>query len=145
MRFLAFVIVLNVIRYVVGGPIEMWTVAEPMHRVMPQYPEVFDADFTTKDFIISMGYNFMLWFSAALVFHLMHPVLSGGMIVKSLKSYAIMWLFFASLAAVYMNHYTDAVKPFYLYSILDAVIAFTIVALANGLLYPVFFKPKPTP
>ena len=39
-----------------------------------------------------------------------------------------------------MNHYTDAVKPFYVFSMIDALIVFSIVALANGLIYPKLFK-----
>lgn len=138
LRLLALTVVLNLVRYFVGGPIEGITIMEPMHRVMPLYPEVFDNDFTSTDFAISLGYNFMLWFSAAAVFHLMHPALKGGMLLKSLKSYGLMCLFFVSLAAVYMNHYVDAVKPFYFWSMVDALIVFTVVALANALLYPLF-------
>lgn len=130
---------LNVIRYLVGGPIESVTIMEPMHAVMPEYPEVFNVDFGTTDFVISLGYNFMLWLTATWVFHLAHPVFRGPVIVKSLKVFGLMCLFFVSQAAVYMNHYTDAVKPFYLYSMLDGLIVFGVVGVANGLLYPRFF------
>ena len=59
----------------------------------------------------------MMWLSATWVFMLCHHALKGHMVVKSLKA-------------------------FYIYNILDDLIAFTVVALANGLLYPVFFKKK---
>ena len=113
---------------------------EPMHRVMPRHPEVFDLDFTTADFGISLFYNYMLWFSATLVFHVAHPALRGPIWLRSLKIFALMLLFFCSLAAVYMNHYTAGVKPFYVWSMVDAVILFPLVGLANGVLYPLFFR-----
>lgn len=136
LRFLALVALLNIVRYAVGMPIEAVTIMEPMHRVMPLYPEVFDSDFSDRDFAISLGYNFMLWFAAALGFHLMQPNLRGGWIAKSFKGYGVACLSFVSLALVYMNHYADAVKPFYFWSAVDALIVFTVVALANAFLYP---------
>ena len=60
--------------------------------------------------------------------------------MKSFKIFGLMCLFFVSVAAVYMNHYTDAVKPFYFFSMIDALIVFLMVALANGLIYPRLFK-----
>jgi hypothetical protein len=50
-----------------------------------------------------------------------------------------MFLFFASVSAVYMNHYSHP-KDFYIYNILDGLVVFPIVAVANGLLYPRFFR-----
>ena len=141
-KLIILVMLLNVVRYIVGMPIESLTIMEPMHRVMPRYPDVFDTEFTTIDFAISLFYNFMMWFTATLVFHLLHPVLRGPIWVKSLKSYMLMALFFCSLAAIYMNHYSDAFKPFYLWSMVDALILFPLVGLANGILYPLFFQKR---
>ncbi len=143
LKLAGYVLILNVIRYVVGGPIEQFTIMEPMHRVMPLYPDVFNADFSNRDFAISLFYNYMLWFAATLAFHMMHPALSGSWLTKSFKAYGVMCLSFVSLAAVYMNHYVDAVKPFYFYSMLDAVILFALVAAANAVLYPRFFAGRP--
>lgn len=139
-KFIFLVFLLNVIRYVVGGPIEAVVLMEPMHAVMPEYPEVFDTNFSTTDFVISLSYNFMMWLIATWVFYLAYPSLQGGFIVKSLKVFGLMGLFFISLAAVYMNHYTADIKTFYLYSMLDAVILFPLVGLANGLLFPRIFR-----
>lgn len=139
-KLILLVVVLNVIRYLVGGPIEAVTIMEPMHAVMPKFPAVFNNEFTTNDFLISFFYNFMLWMTAGLIFHLTYRSFKGNMISKSLQVYGLLCLFFISLAAVYMNHYTEAVQPFYRYSMLDALIVFSIVGLANGLLYPLFFK-----
>lgn len=139
LKLLGLVVLLNLVRYLVGGPIEAVTIAGPMHRVMPEFPEVFNTAFGPRDFAASFAYNFLLWFAAALGFHLMAPQLRGGTLAKSFQGYGVMWLAYVSLAAVYMNHYTAAVKPFYLWSMLDAVITFSVVALANAFLYPRFF------
>lgn len=141
-KLVVLVVILNVVRYVAVVPIEMATIMEPMHRVMPLYPEVFDSDFSSADFTRSLFYNFVMWFVAALVFHLMHPALRGPMLMKSLQAYWLMGLFFISLAAIYMNHYVHAVKPFYLWSMVDAAIAFTVVGVANAFLYPLFFRKR---
>lgn len=143
LRLVLLVIVLNLIRYFVGGPIEAVTIMEPMHRMLPDYPGVFDLDFSTRDFTISLFYNFMLWFSATLAFHLAWPALAGPMWARSLKMFGVMALFFCSLAAVYMNHYVGAIREFYLWSMVDALIVFSIVGLANGFLYPVIMRRKP--
>lgn len=139
-KFLFLVILLNIVRYVIGAPIEGLVLMEPMHAVMPEYPEVFDTDFSNTDFAVSLFYNFMLWLTATWMFYLVHPVFNGNMIIKSLKVFGLMGLFFVSLAAVYMNHYTAEIKTFYLYSMLDAVILFPLVGLANGLLFPLIFN-----
>ncbi len=141
-RLFALTLALNIIRYSVGGAIEGATVMEPMHAVMPFYPEVFDNNFTAADFSISLVYNFIMWFVATGVFHLMHPSLRGSMIVRSLKSYLIMCLFFCSVGAVYMNHYVEALKPFYAWSMVSSVIVFSVVGVSNGFLYPWFFRQR---
>lgn len=139
-KLILLVALLNIVRYLIGGPIEAVTIMEPMHRVMPLFPEVFDTDFSNTDFAISLFYNYMLWFWATLVFHLLHPVLRGPFWWRSLQSFLLMAAFFCSLAAVYMNHFTATVKPFFFWSMIDAVILFPLVGLANALLYPLFFR-----
>jgi len=79
---------------------------------------------------------------AAVVFHLLNPVLRGSIWLRSLKSYLLMAAFFCALAAVYMNHYVAGIRPFYYWSMVDALIVFTVVALANALLYPRFFRDR---
>ncbi len=139
-KFLGLVVILNIIRYFIGGPIEALVLMKEMHAMIPQYPEVFDTDFSTLDFTISLFYNFMMWLTATWVFYITHPQLKGNFILKSLKVFGLMGLFFVSIAAVYMNHYTADIKIFYLYSMLDAVILFPLVGFANGLLFPWIFK-----
>jgi hypothetical protein len=48
-------------------------------------------------------------------------------------------MLFACISAIYMNHDTHP-KDFYLWNILDALLVFPFVALANGLLFPRIFK-----
>ena len=101
---------------------------------MAESPEYFSTEFGTWDWVTSYLYNFVMWGVAAWVFHLLRPVLKGGDVVASLKSFGLMWLMFAAVSAIYMNHYSHP-RDFYLWNILDAVIAFATVAVANGLLY----------
>ena len=49
------VILLNLVRYVIGGPIENLTIMEPMHRVMPENNY---ADPRIPDLLASKGYEF---------------------------------------------------------------------------------------
>ena len=138
-KFLALVVTLNLVRYIVAGPIEQFTILPKLFGIMSENPTIFNNEFTTFDWVSSFFYNFMMWFIVTVVFVLMHKNLQGNMIIKSLKVFGLMFLLFASISAIYMNHYAHA-KTFYILNILDGVIAFTIVALANGLLYPRFFK-----
>jgi hypothetical protein len=105
-------------------------------------PRNSDTDFSNRDYAISLVYNFLLWLAAVLQYHFMHLALAGGSIARSLKSFTISWLAFASLALVYMNHFVEKMQPFFLWSIIDAALVFAIVALANGLLHPRFFPPR---
>lgn len=141
-RFFLYVLILNVVRYVVGMPIERVTISPAMQGLMTLYPNCFNADFAVNDFVISLFYNFVMWFAAVWMFHLAHPVLKGLLIWRSLKVFALLLLFYLGLSAVYMNHYTDNIKPFFLYSMLDGFILFAIVGISNGLLYRFFFKPR---
>jgi len=109
---------------------------------MGLFPDCFNANFGVNDFAISLVYNFVMWLAVVWVFHLAHPVFSGLLIWKSLKVFGLMLLFYLGVSAVYMNHYTDDLKPFYLYAMADGVLLFTLVGLANGLLYRFFFKPR---
>lgn len=140
LKFLLLVVLLNLVRYLFGYYLESWFVLPGMFDVMGKFPESFNTAFSNTDFAISLFYNFMLWLAAAWIFHLAHPNVKGGFILKSLKIYGISCLFFLSLSAVYMNHYVEAVQPFYLYSMLDAILLFPIVAIANGFIYPRLFK-----
>ncbi len=81
----------------------------------------------------------MMWLTAEWVFVLIEPRLRGNSVLKSLKVYGMMLLSFCSVSAIYMNHYRHP-KWFYVWNMLDAVIVFTIVALANVILYPWFFR-----
>ena len=144
LRFLALVVLLNLVRYFVGGVIEAWTVLPPLFAAMEASSEYFSTRFTTFDWVTSFLYNFGVWLCAAWFFHLARPRLPGSDLVASLQSFALAWLFFASVSGVYMNHYAHP-GDFYFWNVLDAVIAFTVVAVANGLLYRWVMGPYAAP
>lgn len=64
----------------------------------------------------------------------MRPALRGSDLIASFKALGLMWVFFASLSAVYMNHYSHP-RAFYAWNIADALLTFFIVAVGNGMLY----------
>jgi hypothetical protein len=136
-KFLALVVVLNIVRYVVAGPLEAWLIFGPLSGAMEESAAYFNTSFTTFDWVTSFSYNFMMWLSITWLFFLAEPRLEGSYVVRSLKLYGVAWLFFASLSGVYMNHYSHP-KDFYFFNVLDAAIVFPIVAVANGLLFPRF-------
>ena len=138
-KLLVLVIILNVIRYVAGFPIEAWLFFDGMGGAMERSSSYFNFSFTAFDWATSYFYNFVMWFVCVWVFHLVRPAVTGHSVVKSLKVFGILFLFFASVSAIYMNHYSHP-KDFYFYSIADASVVFALVGLANGLLYKYFFK-----
>lgn len=140
LKFLLLVVMLNAVRYLVGGPIESLFVLDGMFGVMQKFPDAFNSDFSNTDMAVSFFYNFMLWLSAAALFFVAFPALKGHYVIRSLKIHALMCLFFLSLTAIYMNHFVVSVRSFFLYSMLDAVILFLIVGTANGLIFPLLFK-----
>lgn len=135
-------LLLNVVRYFVGGPLEAVTIMEPMHAPMSRYPDVFDTDFTRRDFTVSLGYNFAMWLVVTVVVHLLFPVLRGPAILRSLQGFGLMALFFVSLAAVYMNHYTGPMRAFYAWSMVDALLVFSLLGLVYGVVYPWLFPER---
>ncbi len=139
-KLILITLILNIVRYFVGGPIEGIVLMSAMHQAMPLYPEVWDNDFSTRDFVISLGYNFALWFAVVLNFHLMAPGLKGPMLLRSFISFGVSGFIFISLAAVYMNHFIAESRAFFAWSIVDALILFPLLALANSLVYPLIFE-----
>jgi len=130
-------VVLNVIRYVVGAVTEPALIFPGLFGAMESASSYFNTSFSRLDWITSYFYNFAVWLTCVWVFHLMRPALHGNDVVASLKAFGLMWLYFASVSAVYMNHYSHS-KTFYGWNIADALMMFTVVAIANGLLYRKF-------
>ena len=133
-RFLALVVILNVLRYLGGFLIEPTAIFPGLTAAMMASAEYFNTVYDTFDWVTSFFYNFMMWLTCALVFHLMRPAIRGSDILASFKVFGIMCLFFASVAAILMNHYSHP-KDFYFWIILDSVLIYAFVALCNGLLY----------
>ena len=138
-KFLLLVIILNVARYVVGFPFEKFLLLDRLFGAMERSSSYFNIQYSTFDWVTSYFYNFMMWFATTLVFVLLGSKLKGSYILRSLKVYALMFLMFASVSAIYMNHYSHP-KDFYFYNILDGLIVFCLVATVNGLIYPRVFK-----
>lgn len=133
-RFLFLVVALNVVRYAVGLVVEPILIFPGLGGAMEESQSYFNTAFSTFDWMTSYLYNFMMWLAGAWAFHLMRPATPGSDLTASMKVFALMWLMFASVSAIYMNHYSHP-KDFYLWNMLDAAIMFTVVAVANGLLY----------
>ncbi len=133
-RFLALVVILNLLRYLGGFLMETYLVFPGLWAAIEQNASYFNTAFETFDWVSSYFYNFMMWFSCVWVFHLMRPAIKGSDIVASLKVFGIMCLFFASISAILMNHYSHP-KDFYFWIILDGVLIYALVAILNGVLY----------
>lgn len=134
-KFILLVVMLNIIRYVIGLPLEMLFIFDGLMGTMADNASYFNTNFTTLDWITSYCYNFMMWLTCVWIFDRMHPAFTGSWMAKSLKIFSVTWLFFVSVSAIYMNHYSHT-KMFYVYNIGDSLIVFTLVAIANGFLYP---------
>ena len=134
LRFTALVVLLNAARYLIAGMAGQYLTLPGVMGAMESSPEYF-SDFSGRwDMATSYLYNFVMWAVAAWLFHLLRPVLRGGDLAASLKSFGVAWLMFAAVSAIYMNHYSHS-KSFYAWNLLDSVLAFGVVAVANGLLY----------
>ncbi|MEQ9593772.1 MAG: hypothetical protein RLN86_14295 [Cyclobacteriaceae bacterium] len=140
LKLLAYTLILNILRYFPGSWIETYTIFESMHRPMAEFPDCFG--FTDADFPSSLLYNFMMWLSVTSIFHVGHASIKGSLLFKSLVFYGLCCMFFISLAAIYMNHFTAGIRVFYMYSILDGLILFTFLGFVNSILYPKFFPFK---
>ena len=134
LRLLLLVVLLNVARYLVAPLLEAPLVFGPLFAAMDRQPEIFHTEFGTFDWVTSYTYNFVMWLACAWLFHMARPGVRGSDLLASLKVLGVCWLFYASLAAIFMNHYEDQ-RDFYLWMIVDGAIAFAVVALANGVLY----------
>jgi len=140
-KIIILVIILNLIRYFLIGIIEQPLILPYLFRQMEINSEYFNNVFTMFDWITSYFYNFMMWIVVVWIFHFIHPVLKGNFYIKNLKVFGIMWIFFSSVSAIYMNHYSH-LKAFYFWNIIDGFLVYTLLALSNGFLYPLFFKNK---
>lgn len=141
LRLLLLTVLLNVVRYTVGAAIEAPVVTR-LFGVMADNQAYFNTSFTTADWATSLAYNFVVWFSAVVAFHFMHPSLPGRWLARSLQAWGVMWVAFAAVSGVYMNHYSHP-KAFYGWNVLDALLMFGLLALANAWLYPRVLGPTP--
>lgn len=133
-RFLALVVILNVLRYLCGFLLEPLVIFPGLSAAMEASPNYFNTTFDRFDWLTSYAYNFMMWFCCVWLFHLMRPAIRGSDYTASFKVFGIMWIFFASVSAILMNHYSHP-KNFYFWIILDGILVYALVAACNGLLY----------
>ena len=140
MKLILVCVLLNLVRYFVIGFAEGLVIMRPLGTAMQESISYFNTDFQTIDWVTSYFYNFVMWFTITYAFHRTHPALQGPLVVRSLKVYGFFFIVFASISAIYMNHYSHP-KDFYFYNILDAALVFPLVALANAYLYPLLFRP----
>ena len=141
LRFLLLVLLINIVRYIYAFlPVEQM-IFGPLMTAMSASPAYFNSDFSSVDWITSYAYNFVLWFTVTLQYVLLAPHLSGHPVIRSLKVYGIAFLFFASISAIYMNHYSHP-KDFYIWNIADALVVMPFLAVVNGLLAPILLRPR---
>ena len=134
LRFLGLVLALNVIRYAGGFLFEPFVIFPGLFGAMAENASYFRTEFETFDWVTSYLYNFLMWLSTAWIYHLARPAIGGSDLLSSLKVFGVLWLNFAAISAIYMNHYSHP-RDFYVWNILDALLVFTLVAIGNGLLY----------
>ena len=91
-RFLVLVVILNVVRYLVGGLVEQPFILPHLFGEMEANPSYFATEFTTIDWATSFFYNFMMWLAVVWVYH--------------------------SVSFIYMNHYSHP-KAFYFWNVLN--------------------------
>lgn len=133
-RFLALVVILNVLRYLGGLLIEPFIIFPGLSAAMENNAGYFNTAFATFDWVTSYFYNFMMWLTCVWVFHLMRPAIKGSDLVASIKVFGIMCISYASISAILMNHYSHS-KDFYFWIILDGLLMYALVAVCNGVLY----------
>lgn len=139
LKFLLLVFLLNSIRYAVGWPLERLLVHEKLSAAMENSGDIFNLQFTAGNWAAFFFVNFMMWFLISVIYVKMEPVVHGHPIRKSLKVYGVMFLFFAAVSALYMNQYNHP-GDFYVYHVLDGMLIFPLVAVANGLIHPRLFR-----
>jgi hypothetical protein len=139
LKFLLLVFLLNSIRYAAGWPLERLFIHEKLTAAMENNADIFNSQFTGFDWAAFFFVNFAMWFLISLIYVKIEPLVHGHPMRKSLKVYGVMFLFFVAISALYMNQYSHP-SDFYVYNILDGMLIFPLVALANGLIHPRLFK-----
>lgn len=140
LKLIPYALFLYLVRLFAIGWIEQYTIFGPMHEPMATYEDCFG--FTMDDLPLSHLFNYCLWLSVVLLFHLIRKSLEVKTIWASLIVFGICGLFFISLTGAYMNHFNDGIRVFFRYAMLDGVLLFGLLGLLNGWIYPLIFKEK---
>jgi hypothetical protein len=140
LKFSFLLALLCAVRFAIGWPLERLLLHERLTSVIETNYDLFNWQFTTWNWFVHFFLDFMTWFLITLLYVKIEPVVHGHPIRKSLKVYGVMFLFFSTSSAVYMNQYSRT-GEFFLYTILDRLLLFGILAVANGLIHPWVFRP----
>ena len=140
LKLLLYAAFLYLLRFYGIGLLEQFTFFNAMHQPLQDHPDCFG--FTEADFPLSHLFNYLLWCSVVLLFHLSHKNIQLPMLGKSLLLYGLCLLFFVSLSGIFMNHFNSGIRVFYRYIMLDAVLVFGVLGIINGLTYPIIFKER---
>ena len=138
LKLLIYAAVLYLFRFFVIGQVEQYTFFEAMHQPLLDHTGCFG--FTPADFPLSHLFNYLVWCSVVLIFHIAHRSIQLRMIWKSMILFGICLLFFISLSGVFMNHFNPGIRVFYHYIMLDAVLVFGLLGVINGFAYPFLFE-----
>lgn len=133
------VALLAVVRVVIGHPLERLLLADRIDAAMEANSGYFNTQFSTLDWVTYCFYSFAKWFAVSAIYMKLDGVVHGRPLVRSLKVYGVMFVFFASVSAVYMNQYNHP-GDFYVYKILQGLLIFTLMAFANAWIYPLVFR-----
>ncbi len=133
------VALLSVIRLGLGHPLERLLLNDRIDAAILASSGYFNTQFSTLDWVTYCFYSFVKWFSVSALYMKLDSVVHGRPLVRSLKVYGVAFLFFASISAAYMNQYNHP-SDFYIYKILDGLLVFTLMALANTWIYPLVFR-----
>jgi hypothetical protein len=134
-------VLLTAVRYAIGLPVEWFLIYDKLNSVMTQGRELFNVEFTPIEQLYSVAYNFLGWLLITILYVKIEPIVHGHPIRKSLKVYGVMYMYFVSVSAIYMLRYNHP-SDFYLFMMLDRLLLFPIVAVANGILHPRLFRPQ---
>jgi hypothetical protein len=133
------VALLGVVRIGIGHPLERLFLGDRINEAMAATPGYFNMQFSTLDWVTFCFYSFAKWFAVSAIYIKLDGVVHGRPLVRSLKVYGVMFVFFASVSAIYMNQYNHP-SDFYVYQILQGLLIFTLMAVANALIYPHVFR-----
>jgi hypothetical protein len=139
LKILLLAVLLTGVRYAIGYPLEIFLIQDKLRAVMSTDSDLFHVEFSPLEQVYSMAYNFLGWLMITVIYVKIEPLVHGHPIRRSLKVYAVMYMYFVSVSAIYMLRYARP-TDFYIYFMLDRLLLFPLLAVANGILHPWLFR-----